>query len=266
MAFTATFYPGSNLVQLVLDGAGTGWSTATAVTITRSVADASPVPVRGVEARPVVGGVLVWSDNEAPMDASVVYAATAVGPDSPVALTANVATTGAAWGLWIKAPGRADLTCRVSLRDLGQTSRQAQGGSWQIPGGQRVAESSGLAQVSSSIEVATKSPGQLAALAAVLEAAPGQVVLLQTGSPAEPELASGYYQVTGWTTSTPGRARSDVSAWRVHTLTVDQVAMPAGDSTGFSGVSHDVIAATFASHQAIADAGLTHLDLALGRW
>jgi hypothetical protein len=266
MGFTATFYPGSNLVQLVLDGTGTGWSTATAVTITRSVAGASPVPVRGVEARPVVGGVLVWSDNEAPMDAAVSYVATAVGPDTPVALTATVETTGATWGLWVKAVGRADLTCRVSLRDFGQTTRSAQGGSWQIPGGQRVAESSGLAQVSSSIEVATKSPAAFAALVAVLDAAPGQVVLLQTGQPAEPELPSGYYQLTSFSTSNPGRARSDVSAWRVHTLGVDQVAMPAGDSTGFSGVSHDVIAATFPSHQAIKDAGLTHLDLALGNW
>jgi len=266
MGLTPTFYPQQNLVQLVLDGTGTGWSTATAATITRSVAGGSPVPVRGVERRPVVGGVLVWSDNEAPMDTSVVYAATGVGFDGPVPLTATVETTGAAWGLWVKAPGRADLNVRVALRDFGQTTRQVQGGSWQIPGGQRVAESSGLAQVSSTIEVATRAPAEHDALRAVLEAAPGGVVLLQTGQPAEPELPSSYYQVTSWSTSNPGRARSDVSGFRVHTLAVDRVAMPAGDSTGFSGVSHDVIAATFPSHQAIKDAGLTHLDLAMGSW
>ncbi|GMA22291.1 hypothetical protein GCM10025864_44560 [Luteimicrobium album] len=266
MTFASTFDTARNLVQLVIDGRDTGWSTATSVTVTRTVAGASPVPVRGSVAVAVVGGVLLSSDNEAPMDSAVTYAATAVGDDDPVALSGTVETTGAAWGLWVKVPGRADLNCRVPLRDFGQVTRQTQGGSWQVPGGQRVAESSGLAQASSTLEVATRTPGQLAALAAVLEGAPGGVVLLQTGQPAEPELPSGYYQVTSWSTSNPGRARSDVSGWRVHTLTVDQVAMPAGDATGFSGMTYNQVADRFATYQDLLDGVPTYLDLATGSY
>jgi hypothetical protein len=264
MALTATFYPGSNLVQLVLDGAGTGWSTVTKATITRSVAGGSPVPVRGVEARPVVGGVLVWSDNEAPQDATVTYTATGVGPDSPVTQTATVETTGAEWGLWLKPPGRADLNCRVHFRGAGDMGQDDVGGSWTIPGGGRVSESSGLAPLTTAITATVRSADELAAARSAIAQAPGRVLLLQTGQPEE--LPSGYYHVTSVSQSNPANLRTDLYPRRILTLQVEAVDMPAGDSTGFSGVSHDVIAATFPSHQAIKDAGLTHLDLALGRW
>ncbi|GMA26206.1 hypothetical protein GCM10025864_39650 [Luteimicrobium album] len=264
MALTPTFYPDRNLVQLVLDGAGTGWSTATAATITRSVAGASPVPVRGVERRPVVGGVLVWSDNEAPMDASVVYAATGVGPDTPVALTGTAATTGAAWGLWLKPPGRADLNCRVGLLDAGDMGQDDVGGSWTIPGGGRVSESAGLAPLTTTLSVQVDDADGLAAVRAAITQAPGRVLLLQTGQPEE--LPSGYYHVTSVSQANPGQLRSDLLGYRTLSIQVEAVDMPAGDSTGFSGVSHAVIAATFASHQEIKDRGLTHLDLATGNW
>ena len=264
MGLTATFYPEQNLVQLVLDGAGTGWSTATAVTITRSVAGASPVPVRGVEARPVVGGVLVWSDNEAPMDATVTYVATGVGPDTPATLTATVSTTGAEWGLWLKPPGRADLNVLVGFISAGEMAEEDQGGDWDIPGGGRVAESSGLSLITTTLTVQVDDAQQLAAVRSTVRLTPGRVLLLQTGAPEE--LPSSYYRVGSISQDNPGGLRSDLLGYRTVSIPVKQVNMPAGDSTGFSGVSHDVIAATFPSHQAIKDAGLTHLDLALGNW
>ncbi|MFC8732185.1 hypothetical protein ACFT5B_06985 [Luteimicrobium sp. NPDC057192] len=264
MSLTATFYPASNLVQLVLDGAGTGWSTVTAVTITRSVAGGSPVPVRGVEPRPVVGGVLVWSDNEAPQDATVTYVATGVGPDSPAALTATVSTTGAEWGLWLKPPGRADLNARLHFRDAGDMTQDDVGGSWTIPGGGRVSESSGLAPLTTTITGTVRSAGDLAAVRSAVAQTPGRILLLQTGKPEE--LPSGYYHVTSISQSNPANLRTDLYPRRIVTLQVEAVDMPAGDSTGFAGTTYDVVAASFATYQDLANRVPTYLDLAMGSW
>jgi hypothetical protein len=235
------------------------------VTITRTVAGASPVPVRGAESRPVVNGVLVWSDNEAPQGATVTYTATGSGPDgAPTPLTATVSTVGAAWGLWVKAPGRADLNCRVGFKSAGDMGRTSLGGSYTVPGGKRFSESAGLAPLTTSIEVVTRTPAEFAALRDVLEQATGQELFLQTGQPEE--LPSGYYWCSAWTPANPTGLRSDLQAYRTHTLQLEQVAMPAGGSAGFAGTSHDVIAETFGTHQAIKTAGLSHLDLALGKF
>lgn len=263
MALTATFVPSGAYVQLVSDGDGV--DTATSVTVTRSVPGVDDMVVRGLDGRPVVGGVVVFSDNEAPLDATVTYTAAWATDDGVFAAqTATVTTTGAAWGLWVKAPGRADLNVQVGFSDAGDLSQTVQGGSWDIPGGGRVSESSGMALITTSLALTVRTVAQLAALRAVISQAPGSALLLQTGQPEE--LPSGYYQVTGISQGNPTHLRSDMQAYRTVTLNVSAVQVPAGDATGFAGVTHDVIAASFASHQAIVDADLTHLDLALGDW
>jgi hypothetical protein len=265
MALTAVFDPDRNLVQLATDGTDDGWDTATSATITRTVAGASPVPVRGIEAAALVGGVLVSSDNEAPMDAAVTYVATAVGPDSPVTLTAVVSTAGAEWGLWLKAPGRADLNLLAGSADTGDRARSNIGGVYDIPGGQRVAQFAGFAGLTTSLVVTTETAAQSAALLALLTQAPGGVLLIQSGQPSS-DLPSDYYAVTGFSHSNPGGMRSDRLGLRQHTLQIAASAMPPGDSTGFAGATYDVVAATFATYQDLADQVPTYLDLAMGSW
>lgn len=252
-----------NLVTLQTIGSAWPRPVAT-VSVTRTVAGAGTVPVRDLTHKTIVGGVLLWSDNEAPLDAEVTYSVT--GHDSaglPVATSmVMVSTVGAEWGLWVKAPGRADLNCVVGFRSAGTIARTSLGGSYTVPGGPRISESAGLAPLTATLEVSTRTTVQTAALSAVLEQAPGQVVLLQTGAPEE--IASGYYWVTSWSLDNPTRLRSDLAALRHHSLAVEQVAMPAGRGTGHVGASHESIAATYASHLEIADAVSSHLDLAMG--
>lgn len=255
------FDPQRNLVTL--QTVGTAWPRPVAtVSVTRTVAGAGTVPVRDLTRKTIVGGVLLWSDNEAPLDSEVTYSVTGYDEWGEAAATSTVAvsTTGAEWGLWVKAPGRADLNVRATLSRIGDITSATNGASYQVPNGPRIAEHAGVAWDTFDLDLDTYDATGAGALGALLGAT--RILLLQTGSPEEIE--SGYYRVIRSVRSNPAQVRIDEVGLRRFTLEVERVAMPAGRGTGHVGASHESIAATYASHLEIADAVSSHLDLAMG--
>lgn len=184
----------------------------------------------------------------------------------------TVSTVGAAPGLWIKIPGRADMVTRVGLADAGTLSRATLGSSWQVPGGIAIAQSAaaslaqsaGLGSLSTTLVVRTSDAGQKAALWQIVGQAPAQTVLMQT-VPQPEELPSGYYQVVNPSQGTLP-VRSDLYGKRPFTLPITEAVMPAGSGTGLFGATHDDIAASFSSHTEIAATVSSHLELAEGAW
>jgi hypothetical protein len=190
----------------------------------------------------------------------------------PVPTEVTVSTVGAAPGLWIKVPGRADMVTRVGLVDAGRMTRPTLGGSWQVPGGLAIAQSAaaslaqsaGLGSLSTTVQVLTRDAGQTAALWQIIAQAPGQVVMLQT-SPQPEELPSGYYQVVNPSQDTLP-VRPDLYGKRPFLLPITEAVMPAGSGTGLFGATHDDIAQSFTSHTEIAATVSSHLELAEGAW
>lgn len=273
-SFSADFDPEANLVRLVVDPSN--WSenlVGDRVTIYRSSPpSARGVVVRGAEEALAPAGTLIWSDNEAPLDAEIRYYAQQIHSNGRIGSTipVDVETTGAKWGVWLKAPGRPELTTRAEQNGAGDQTRETLGGTWQIPGGPTlsqsgsgaVAQSAGMGALTSELELTTRTPGDLAALQRVVRQAPGQVLLIQTGEPEE--LPSGYYQVRSMTTRNPTGMRSDLQAMRRTALSLVEAVIPAGPATGWSGTTYQDIYDRFATYQDIVDADVTYLDLATG--
>ena len=243
------------------------------VSLTRSVAGASPVPVRGAQQASAPGGVLLWSDNEAPLDAVVTYTATGYRFGLVMGTaTVNLTTEGAEWGAWLKIPGRPEMTVRAKVRAVGDMTRETLGGRWVIPGGPTIAQagagalaqSAGMGPLSATLELTTYNPGDLAAVLRTLEQAPAQTVLVQTGQPEE--LPSGYYQAENWTVNNPTGLRSDLEPMRHIILPLVQAAVPAGPASGWTGTTLQDIYNQFPTLQDIVDADRTLLDLATGAW
>jgi hypothetical protein len=269
---TAEFDPDRALVTLLTDGAAWGEDPPDRVTLLRAVGDETPVVVRGADQALAPGGVLLWSDNEAPLDQVVTYTAQAETFDGTLTSSVDVATTGAVWGMWVKVPGQPELTTRAPLAGLGDFSRETLGGSWQIPNGPTIsqsgsgalAQSAGMGALGTQVTLQTRSMGDLAALERAVRQAPGQVLLIQTGEPQD--LPSGYYQVTSMVRQNPAGIRPDVVPLRRLVLAVTESAVPAGPASGWSGTTYGDVVAAFATYQDLADADLTYLDVATGGW
>lgn len=262
---TANFDPARNLVSLVTDGsAWPGPTYPDHVTLTRTVAG-SETPVRGAESVAAGGGTLVWSDNEAPLDVEVTYTAYSfIGSFLEGTSVVTISTTGAAWGVWVKVPGRPELTARAPLAYLGDFATSTLGGSWQVPGGSALAQSAGMGALATTMTLLPVDTGSLGAVERAVRQAPGQVVLIQTGAPEE--LPSGYYQVGQMVRQNPAQVLSDVYARRRLLLSLVATVAPAGPASGWSGVSYADLAAQYATYQDLADADLTYLDVSLGAW
>ncbi|GAA1995601.1 hypothetical protein GCM10009718_36950 [Isoptericola halotolerans] len=275
----ANFDPQRNLVNLVVHGEN--WffpESPVEMTILRSTPAQVATPVRGAERVLAPGGTLVWSDNEAPMGVEVRYRAEGFysSGGSHVSAQAIVPMMGAAWGLWVKVPGRPELTTRVEVNLAPEQSRETLGGYWQITGavtqagfqevsGPTLAQSAGMgALMIPDLEVTTYSPAELSALQRAVRQAPGQVVLLQSGQPEE--IPSGYYQVQSMSTTNPAGMRSDLQPLRRTRLSLVEVSTPAGPATGWSGATYGDVADAFATYQDIVDADVSYLDLATGNF
>jgi hypothetical protein len=241
------------------------------VSVYRSVDGGSRIAVRGAEMAAAPGGTFVWSDNEAPLDASVTYTVEGyVGGQLVGMSSVTVQTVGAKWGAWLKVPGRPELTTLATVRSVGDQSRATLGGAWQIPGGPQIsqsgagalAQSAGMGALAAELVLTTKSPSDLAALQRAVRQAPGQVVLIQTAQPEE--LPSGYYFVSGMSTANPTNLRSDLQPLRWTTLALTEAVMPAGPASGWTGVTYTDVANAFETYQDLDDSGLSYLDLATG--
>lgn len=224
----ASFDPSTASVLLTIDG--TTWGTVPAtVTATRTLPDGDPEKVRGIIGKTVAGGYLVATDHEMPLNASVQYTVTGYNPAGASVGTAiaTVSTAVTATGLWLKAPGRPDLTVFAQPR-LGEVSSPTIGGVYQVVGGDAVAiaQWSGLGALSAGLTVRTDRGAATDQLRALLAAA--RVLLVQPVG--WTDLEAGWYFASGAAWSNPGGFED--FAFRLCSLPLQRVGVPAGQSGG----------------------------------
>lgn len=177
-----------------------------------------------------------------------------------LALTVTSATP-VPWGLWLKAPGRPELTVRADLTNVGDRSTATQGGAYQVHGGPAVPQSSGVNAETLTITVSTRDPGQAAALRRLLDTATARTLLLQTGQPEE--IPSGWYFVSSATESNPAQMTSNLQPLRRFTLDLTRTVAPAGGGVAFSGTTYETVRQQHPTYADVAAAG-TYADVARG--
>lgn len=262
---TATFDPATAAVVLVVDGAE--WSDPVdAITITRQVAGESDIAVRGVDRRRVVGGFFAGSDHEMPLETTVTYRLDGLVDGAVVESTSETVSTGpVASGLWVKVPGKPDLTVRVPFRSISDIASPTIGGVYQIAGGggqvsQTSAQWSGIEGERATIEVSPRRGVQVALLRAALTA--GRVLLLQPAPDAD--LDPGWYYVADVARGNPGRFTG--FDFRIFALSVTRTTVPAGDGQGVPGVSWASLAEQFETWQDVIDSSQTWFEITQGVW
>lgn len=179
--------------------------------------------------------------------------------------TVTVSTTGAAWGLWLKAPGRADLTVLAQLKGRGDVSAPTIGGTFQVHDGVEVAAWSGVGGDRLTLQLQTRSTAQDAAVRSLLKQA--RVLLIQSGQPADFGDGTGsdwWYVENPSQTNPQGYVPSGDYALRYHTLQLVRTAAPAGDGVVYTGQTYSTVYAEFATYQALKDATPTYEDLMTG--
>lgn len=257
----AEFEASQNRVRLVVDG-GMWPAPVSRLTITRSSAGAPTEPVRTANNAASAGGWFLGVDDAAPMDSSCTYTVTGFDEGGVPVATASVvvATTGAEWGLWLKSPGRPQLTCLVTFRSVGDRDTPTQGGVYQVPGGAAIPQWSGVDAESFAIEVATETQAATARLDALLRVE--RVLLVQSGQPEE--IPAGYYFAMKVPRSNPVQLRSDEEAYRVTTLDLVRTTAPVGEGQGFTGTTYETTRQTFATYADVLAGAATYFDVLEG--
>lgn len=259
----ALYDPARAAVALTVDG-GMWPDPVTEITMWRTPLGQPTVEVRGVVEQRVEGGWWIGSDHEQPLDTDVTYTVTGSDALGEIATTSvTVSTVGAAWGLWLKAPGQGDLTVLAQLQDRGAVSSGTIGGTYQVHGGPEVAQWSGVSAERVTIGLQTRTAAQDAAVRRLLA---HRVLLLQTGQPAEfgPETGSGWWFVESKSQANASRVRADVYPVRQHTLQLVQTTVPAGRGSLSTGQTYSSVSGAYATYQDILDNVATYQDLLTG--
>lgn len=260
----AVFDPAWASVRLVVDG-GMWPSPVAAITITREIPGAAPVALRGVEARAVVGGSYVGSDHEAPLESSVIYAVTGFDSAGASVAVASVVvdTSGAAWGLWVKAPGKPDLTTWARFAVAGEVGSRTIGGVYQIAGGggsvaQTTAQWSGAESDRVTVQIAGETPAGVARLRAVFRE--GRILLLQ--APGSTDLEQGWYFVEDVRRANPAQFEDFPERW--FTLDLRRTGVPVGQGSGIAGNTWARLADEYATWADVLAAFDTWFDVLKG--
>ncbi|MDQ8040671.1 hypothetical protein RDI86_02290 [Cellulosimicrobium sp. XJ-DQ-B-000] len=253
----ASFEASQNLVRLVVDG-GMWPAPVSRLTITRSSAGAPTEPVRTADNVAAAGGWFLGVDDAAPMDASCTYTVTGMTDWGETVAVASVvvATTGAASGLWLKAPGQPQLTCRVRLIDPGESTAVTQGGVYQPPGGFAIPQWSGVDADARTLVVAAATAQDAARVRALLGAE--RTLLIQSRQPEQ--FPSGY-----WFVRTEGVARigpASEQAW--FSLPVTRTGPPVGAGQSFTGTTYETARQTFATYADMLAGAATYFDVLEG--
>lgn len=260
VTLVAAFDPETASVQLTVDGST--WATVPAtVTVTRQASGEASETVRGLIGKAVVGGYLVATDHEMPLGASVTY--TIVGMDSSgtslASASASVATTVTATGVWVKAPGRPDLSILCQPASLGEITSTTVGGVYQVLGGEgvAVAQYSGVAPESFQLVLRTDKGADTDSLRKLLK--DYRVVLLQPVG--VDDMDPGWYFTGQANRSNPGGFND--FAFRYTTLTPVASRVPAGSSGG-SVWTYAALADTYATYDDVKAAFGSYFALAQG--
>jgi len=247
VVLAATFSADDASVLLTIDGST--WDTVPAtVTAVRQATGGVPVKVRGVIARPLIGGYLVVTDHEMEINSRVTYTVTGYTASGAVlsSVTAVVSTTVTALGVFVKAPGRPDLTVFCEPAELGDLQSPTIGGVYQVLGGDAVAVAqwSSVGALTTSISLRTTRGVLTSKLKELLKKA--RVLLLQPVGLTD--LDPGWYFTSGASWTNPGQF--DGYAYRRCGLPLQAVGVPAGQSSG-SAWTCDMVLATYATGDAV---------------
>lgn len=259
---TATWRP--EVAAVSLEVLGSAWPSAVvSVRIERRVAGESVVPVRGADKVSAIGGYWTGTDHEMPLESSVTYQAIGyTAADVPVLSSmVTVATSGAAHGVWLKAPGRPNLTVRMGMADRGTRSSSTQGGVYNIAGGRgvAVAAASGRDGDTMTLRLRAASTTQLNSATALLDE--HRVLLIQPVGTVSP------FREAWWFVSSVDESlltQADRADYWDLTLTLSRVGVPSGAGQEVVGWSYASIAATYADYAAVKAAYSDYLSLTRG--
>ncbi|MBE9924424.1 hypothetical protein G8C93_00770 [Cellulosimicrobium cellulans] len=228
------------------------------VLIERSSPGSPTEPVRTANGAPAAGGWFLGADDAAPMDTTCTYTVSGLDDYGGLVATSSVsvATTGAARGLWLKAPGRPQFTCRVRLIDPGENSAQTQGTVFQVPAGAAIPQWSGVDSDTRRLVVAAATAADVARLRALL--ATERTLLIQSRQPEQ--FPSGYWHVQTEGISRLGPATDQ--AW--FSLPVTRTTAPVGEGQGFTGTTYETVRQTYATYQDVVDGNATYFDVYAG--
>ncbi len=257
----AVFDPAWASVRLIVDG-GMWPSTVASITVTRSVPGVPMIGVRGIDHLAVVGGSLITSDIEMPLDSSVTYSATGYSAAGAIVKTASatVGTSGAACGAWLKVAGRPNLTCHSVLRGVSEVESSTQGGVYDVAGGGgiAVAEVAGVNADRLALTIGSLTTQQTNAIRAVIEH--HRIVLIQSCS--HQPFDSGWYFIEsskralrGGTALLPGRD---------FTLQLVRTGIPSGAGQGIAGWSWAGVQNTYPDWAAVTANNPSWFDLMQG--
>lgn len=246
VSLVATWQPDS--ASALLTVVGSTWTTVPAtVTVTRKTAATPETKVRGIIGKPVIGGYLVATDHEMDLNTSVTYTITGYSALGAMVEsgTATVNTTAATDGVWLKAPGRPDLTAFCQPASLGDVSSQTIGGVHQVIGGDAVAVAqwSGVAALSAGLTLRAERGAEVAKLKTLLQAA--RVLLVQPVGWSD--LDAGWYYASSASWQNPGGF--DAFTFRLCTLALQSVGVPAGQQSGGTW-TYAISTATWATYAA----------------
>jgi hypothetical protein len=229
-----TYDPAWAAVRVVVDG-GMWPSAVASIRLVRTSASEGVVPVRGVERLVTAGGYWIGTDHEMPLGEAIQYTVAGYAANGTVVASesASVTTTSTACELWIKAPGRPDLSRPVKFRTIGDVAFSPRGSNYQIARGGAVAQTSGMDTESLSLVVGVDGPGEVTALERLVRGY--QTILLQHGG--EPEFTPGWYMVTSMSRSNPAQKVYGIYAKRDFTLNLEATSRPAGVGVAATGVS-----------------------------
>lgn len=171
----------------------------------------------------------------------------------------TVSTTGAEWGMWLKAPGRVDLNVRLPLASRDGMPSTTQGGSYPVISGAEVHAWSGIAADRTTIQLRTRTTAQEAALYSLLSQY--RVVMIQSGQPAELGHGSEWWFVTDWTPSNPAQVRSDTYEPRLHSLQIVRSGVPDGAGLVSTGATYSAVSAQYATYADLLADVATYGDL-----
>jgi len=179
----------------------------------------------------------------------------------PIPTSVTVSTTGAEWGVWLKAPGRVDFNQRVKLADIGGVDSGTQGGTYPVIGGNEVSETSGIGADRAAMRLQTDTAAQDAALKSLLRQY--RDIQITTGQPAEIGEGTGadWWHVESHSRSNPGRARLDDYAQRLHTIQIVRQPVPTGVGLVSTGATYSDVSAAYATYTALSAAVSTYADL-----
>lgn len=237
----ASFDPALAVVSLTVDGGS--WGTVPAmVTIVRQAPGEAEEEVRGWHLATVSGGYVVAADHEMELGQSYTYSVRGYSAADVLleSATAVVDTTVADCAVFLKAPGRPDLTVRAQIAQVSEISSPTVGGNYKIRGGSSVAVSQwgGIDPDSTTLVIRTDAGVETARLRALLKVA--RILLIQPvgGS----ELDAGWYFCALASRSNPGGFVD--FGHRLTPLQVEGTRVPAGQSAG-AVWTWDMLAATY---------------------